>query len=268
VEGNFTQFFTRVHFLKLSCRFFPAELKIGPYGGGYRRGSHRQAKAFKYFPYRLRRIDRAQYPHPAAAMIAAQNVHAEYSFHQLGPGVISRTLTVPIASLLLRSVMYCRFPASMHRGFISLRYDITSPPGRRGQHPMVANQIESWRRHQGRKFPDKVQRSENHLRRSVAPSMPQPVQYPAVRQPRQALRGYRRPACVAAEVFQLTPGSGRNPYRRMQAESGQYGAAPAFPLPDPESFQTIAYNQSGNDMKELNTPRTAKLLQVQNPIFL
>jgi hypothetical protein len=76
----------------------------------------------------------------------------------------------------------------------------------------------------------------------VPPTMPQPIQNPSIRKPRQTFRRHRRPPRIPAQILQLAPCLPGNAHVDMQAESRRVGATKAsfFAFAFSPKYQTLA----------------------------
>jgi hypothetical protein len=112
------------------------------------------------------------------------------------------------------------------------RHDMSTPACTRSEDPVVADEVEARRRHQGRELLEELLRLEDDVRRAVAPAVLQTIEERSVREPREPLGRHRRSRHVAAQALEAAPVARRDGDVRVQAHAADARAALALERPD------------------------------------
>jgi hypothetical protein len=135
-------------------------------------------------------MDIGQDSHSRATTVASQDVDLEDTLQQFGPRVI------PGAN---GSGSHTAATLTSVRSLGVTGHDLRAPTCRGGQNPVVPNEVEPGRGHQGREFLQQLQGLEDDMCRPVAPAVPELIHDSAVRQGREALGSDCRASDVSAQ---------------------------------------------------------------------
>lgn len=160
------------------------------------------------------------------------HIHGENPFEQFGPGVTA-FMSCGISGGRRDRLFKFRFRLGQVRGGCGRDgNDQFTPFGTGSENAGIANQIETWRRNQGRQAGDQFLRGEQDLIIAVVPYFFEMVAEIAVGQRFKAFGGDRRAGGVTAKLFEARTVSRRNPGGGLKIDAvnrGTKGGMGAIP---------------------------------------
>ena len=144
-----------------------------------------ESKAGKDLANRIGRVDGAEYPHARATTGTGQNVDRKYTGHQLSPRVIPcMEGALPFGPRALGFLsLHCDLAARMRRRMRFSLGNNQAPEGCRWRkHSEIPRDVESGGRNERGEPLDQFHGLVDHMGRSVAPAVLEPIEKPAVGQ--------------------------------------------------------------------------------------